>query len=212
MSVHYNVPFIENPGDKCVMAVIGMVLAYFYPEQTYSMPELESLCGYVAGKGTWKAQSMLSMAELGLQTKWIEDFDQRAFVKDPEGYLATILDKESLAWQIANSDLAGEAGRVKRYLDQGLPFEQRIGTREDIKQLLDNGWLVMLDVNENPLSGKDGYIGHVVLVTGYDDKTATIHNPDGNHGNKPNQEVTWELLERAWKEFGGSYSLYAFKK
>lgn len=212
MPAQYDVPFIENPGDKCVMAVIGMVLAYYFPDKTYTMAELEKLCGYVAGKGTWKAQSMLSMAELGLQTKWIEDFDHRAFMKDPEGYLATILDEESLAWQVANSNLSGEAERVKRYLEQGLPFEQRVGTRKDIKQLLDDGWLVMLDVNENPLSGKDGYIGHVVLVTGYDDKEATIHNPDGNHGNKPNQKVSWELLEQAWKEFGGSYSLYAFKK
>jgi hypothetical protein len=38
------------------------------------------------------------------------------------------------------------------------------------------------------------------------------HNPDGVSVNKPNQHVSWELLDKAWKEFGGSYSLYAFKK
>jgi len=210
-----DVPFVgnpENPSDKCVPAVLAMVLGYFMPERKFTMTEVEHMCGYVSGKGTWKAQMMLSLAALGFQTKWIEDFDNYAFIKDPEGYLATILDKESLDWQIKNSDLPKEAERVKQYLDKGLPLEHRKGTRQDIQNFLDDNWLVMLEVNENVIAGIEGYLGHVVLVVGYDDKAVTIHNPDGNNGNKPNQVLTWELLEQAWKEFGGSFSLYAFKK
>ena len=210
----YDVPFVgndENPSDKCVPAVVAMALGYFMPEQKFTMSEVERMCGYVPGKGTWKTQLLLSLNELGFLTRWIEDFDHHKFAADPEGYLTTILDKEALDWQIKNSDLPLEADRMKQYLDKGLPLEQRKGTRQDIKDLLNGGWLVMLEVNENVIAGTPGYLGHVVLVIGYDDKNVTIHNPDGNNGNKPNQVITWDLLEVAWKEFGGSFSIYAFK-
>jgi len=108
------------------------------------------------------------------------------------------LDKESLDWQIKNSDLPKETERIKQYLDKGLPLEHRVGTRQDIKNFLDDGWLVMLEVNENVIAGIEGYLGHVVLVVGYDDNNVAIHNPDGNNGNKPNQVISWALLEQAW--------------
>lgn len=210
----YSVPFVgndTNPSDKCVPAVVAMILAYFMPERQFTLQEVEKLCGYVPGKGTWKTQLLLSLNELGFQTQWIEEFDHRKFAHNPEGYLATILDKEALDWQIKNSNLSLEAGRIKQYLAKGLPLEHRKGTRQDIKDFLDNDWLVMLEVNENVIAGIPGYLGHVVLVVGYDENNVTIHNPDGNNGNRPNQVITWELLEEAWKEFGGSYSIYAFK-
>lgn len=210
----FDVPFVgndKNPSDKCVPAVVAMVLGYFMPEREFTIVEVEQMCGYVPGKGTWKTQLLLSLHELGFQTEWIEDFDHHKFIEDPQGYLSTILEKEALNWQVENSDLPKEADRMKQYLAKGLPLEQRKGTRDDIKQYLDNGWLVMLEVNENVIAGIPGYLGHVVLVIGYDDSHAAIHNPDGNNGNKPNQVLTWELLEQAWKEFGGSYSIYAFR-
>lgn len=211
----YGVPFVgndENPSDKCVPAVVAMVLGYFFPKQKFTMNQAEQICGYVPGKGTWKTKLLLSLNELGLQTKWIEDFDHSMFVKDPEGYLATILDEEALDWQIRNSNLPEEAERMGQYLSKGLPLEERKGTRQDIKNFLNEGWLVMVEVNENVIAGVPGYLGHVVLVVGYDDDVnVVIHNPDGNNGNKPNQVISWELLEQAWKEFGGSFSIYAFK-
>lgn len=212
MAKKYDVPFIENPDDRCVVSVIGMVLAYFMPERKFTMPELEKLCGYEKGRSIWKATSMLGLSQLGFQLYWIEDFDHHKFIDDPTGYLRSILDDEAYQWQVTHGNLDKEAERLKQYIDQGLPLEQRRATAKDIKHFLDDSWLVQLDVNANTLSDKPGYEGHSILVIGYDDSGVTIHNPDGVSGNKPNQHVTWELLEKAWKEFGGSYSLYAFKK
>lgn len=209
---HLDVPFIENPDDRCVVSVVGMVLAYFIPERKFALPELEKLCGYIKGRGTWKALSMLNLAKLGLQVHWIEDFDHKRFIADPKTYLREILDDEAYAYQIANTDLQLEADRMRQYIKSGLPLERRKATNEDIKRFLDDDWLVHLEVNANTLANKPGYEGHSVLVIGYDDKDGVaIHNPDGANGNKPNQHVSWELLDKAWKEFGGSYSLYAFK-
>lgn len=205
------VPFIENPDDRCVVAVIGMVLEHFMPERKFTMPELEELVGYEKGRGTWKALSMLNLAKLGFQVYWIEDFDHEQFVIDPRAYLRKILDDEAYKYQIANTNLQLEAERIRQYMESGLPVERRKATNQDIKHFLNDGWLIHLEVNANTLVGKPGYEGHSILVIDYDDEGAIIHNPDGANGNKPNQHVSWELLDRAWKEFGGSYSLYAFK-
>ncbi|MBL8159066.1 hypothetical protein JNJ66_01280 [Candidatus Saccharibacteria bacterium] len=206
------VPFVENPDDRCVPAVMGMVLAYFMPERHFSMQELESLCGYIKGQGTWKALSMLNMARLGLQTHWIEDFDHEQFIADPKAYLRTILDDEAYEWQVRHSNLELEAARMKEYIGKGLPLEQRQSTADDIRHFLRDGWLVHLEVNAMALYDKPGYDGHSILVIGFDEDGVVIHNPDGGHGNRPSQHVSWEQLDRAWKEFGGSYSLYAFRR
>lgn len=182
------------------------------PERTFTMPELEKFCGHEDNRATWPVTSMLNLHESGFQLRWIEDFDHEAFIKDPKTYLRSILDEEAFNWQVAHGSLEQEAERIKQYLALGLPIEQRQGTRKDIEELLDDGWLVRLEVNSLPLSNKSGYDGHSILVIGYNDQEAIIHNPDGMNGNKPNQHVSWELLDKAWKEFGGSYSLYAFKK
>jgi len=209
---HYDVPFVENLDDKCVPAVIGMVLQYFMPEKNFTTEDFIKFTGYRQGKGTWSAESMLNLLLQGFETEWIEDFDNQAFIKNPEGYLATILDDEAFRWQVANSNLKLEAERIQKYISTGHKIKHRKGTKEDIKKLLDDGWLVRLEVNARTLADKDGYEGHSVLVIGYDDKNIDIHNPDGVDGNKPNQTVAWGKLEHAWKEFGGSYSLYAFRR
>lgn len=208
----YNVPFIENSDDRCTVAVIGMILAYFMPERHFTVADTETMCGYEKGRSIWKAASMLSLAKLGFQLYWIEDFDHDKFIVDPKGYLKSILDEEAYAWQVAHGDLNKEAERIKQYLESGLPLKQRRATDNDIRRFLDEGWLVHLEVNANVLSGKTGYEGHSILVIGYDEGGVTIHNPDGVGGNKPRQYISWKLLDTAWKEFGGSYSLYAFKK
>ena len=207
-----NVPFVQNPNTRCVPASFGMALSYFSPEKKYTMKDFEDLCGYEDRKGTWKALAMLNLAKLGFRVHWIEQFDYQKFAVDPEAYLRTILDEETFKEQASNTNLSLEAKRMKEYISAGLPIENRQATNKDIKRFLDNGWLVHLEVNARTLSDRSGYDGHSILVTGYDDQEVIIQNPDGDSGNKPNQNVTWEKLDQAWREFGGSYSLHAFKK
>jgi hypothetical protein len=207
-----DVPFVENPDDRCFVANVGMALAYFLPDKHFGMPELETLCGYEKGRGTWKALPMLNLSKLGLQVHWIEAFDHEQFVTEPKAYLHSILDDEAYEWQIAHGNLEQEVARVQQYMGSGLPLENRKGTQADIQNFLDDGWLVSLDVNARVLSGKPGYDGHSVLAIGYDNDGVVVHNPDGESGNKPNQHVSWELLDKARNDFGGTYSIYAFKK
>lgn len=213
-SVHYKVPFVSNPDNRCVPATIAMVVQYFMPEKHFTLAQSEHLCGYVKGMATWEFAHMLKLDELGFEQRRIDDFDLKEFAADPEKYLRKILkDPAALEYQLANAgDLQLHGAEAREYLKRGLHHEQRPGTLKDVKQFLDDGWLVRLEVNARPLVGTSGYDGHSVLVIGYDDKGFILHNPDGVAGDRPNQHISPELLTRAWREFGGSFSLYAFRK
>ncbi|NCU30102.1 hypothetical protein EOM60_05910 [Candidatus Saccharibacteria bacterium] len=57
-----DVPFVgnpENPSDKCVPAVLAMVLGYFMPERKFTMAEVEQLCGYQTGKDAWNEENQM---------------------------------------------------------------------------------------------------------------------------------------------------------
>ena len=209
----YDVPFISNPGDECVPATIGMIIKFFEPESNVSSEELKNMCGYVKGMGSWQTKHILEMTRRGYQTKWTEDFAWHEFIDNPEAYLRKLIsDPEALEYQLSKTDLPLEASRMQQYLDSGYTFEQRRGSKDEIKQFLNGGWLVRLEVNACPLRPEEGYVGHSILVIGYDKTGFILHNPDGPEHNMQNQHVSWDLLDQAWLEFGGSYSLYAFKK
>ena len=159
------VSFISNHDTRCVPCTFGMGLAYFSPKLKFTMKELENFCGFKEGHGTWKAEAMLGMARLGYEVYWIEQFDFNSFSNNPEAYI-----------------------------NSGLPLEYRQGTNDDIKDFLDDGWLVHLEVNARTLAGRSGYDGHSILVTGYNDDEVIIQNPDSDNGNQPNQHVSWQVL------------------
>jgi hypothetical protein len=189
-----------------------MILSYFMPEKRFTMADLEKLCGYQKGRGTWMSLFLLNLADMGFQVHSIGDIDNQQFVDDPRKYLRSILDDEAYEWQITHSDLDQEVARTKQCIARGLPHDKRKSTTDDIRYFLDDGWLVKLAINARTLSGKSGYDGHSVLVVGYTNDEIIIHNPDGDSGNKPNQHVAWDLFTKAWDEFGGSRSLYALKR
>jgi hypothetical protein len=207
------VPFVANPGKRCVPACAAMVLEYFLPQVELSWEEVEQLSGHKEGLATWGTQHLLSLNDFGIETAWIEDVDLDRFALAPFEYMRSMFtDDEAYAYQIAHSDLSLEAKRVDEYLDRGLRFEQRVASIDDIKGFLQDKWLVRLEVNGKPLADQPGYGAHSVIVSGFNDDTVIIQNPDSAFGQKPNQTVSWELLERAWQEFGDSKSLNAYRR
>ena len=207
------VPFVKNPNDRCVPASVGMILAYFLPNKQFTMPELEHLCAYRQGEGCWPMAHWLELTDMGFEIKVIEAFDLRDFSEDPVAYLKSILkDPEALAFQLVNTEnLKKEAALSKEVLARGLYHENRPGTVEDIKTFLDDGWVVRLEVDAMTLARQPGYEGHSVLAIGYTDDEIILHNPDGRHGNRPEQHVAWPDFMEAWRNMGGSYSLNAYR-
>ena len=75
------------------------------------------------------------------------------------------------------------------------------GTLEQMKQLLSNGLPVMTENGYVTPSGKEGWMGHYKLLTGYDDKEFTTM--DSYEG--PNVKVAFAAMDADWRAFNRLY-------
>lgn len=75
------------------------------------------------------------------------------------------------------------------------------GDLEKIKMFLSNGLPVMIEEGYNPERAHQGWMGHYLLLTGYDENGITAQ--DSYNG--PNQVVTWRDLDAHWRHFNRTY-------
>jgi hypothetical protein len=79
----------------------------------------------------------------------------------------------------------------------------RVGGTEDIvKRFVANGYPVIL---EKGFMVRSGWVGHYVLITGYDDATQSWIDQDATNG--PDQHVTYAKMDSDWQEFNRLYIL-----
>jgi len=80
------------------------------------------------------------------------------------------------------------------------------GTLERIKTLIANGFPVIIEEGYQPLDrdGHDlGWMGHYLLVTGYDDMQQAFYTQDSYIG--PNQAYAYDHLDEFWQHFNRVY-------
>ena len=198
-----DVPFSGNDGKRCVPACTKMIVDYLRPDMHITKEQAEAMSGFQEGQATWAAQHLLSLHELGVDVGWIQNEDLAKFADAPEEF---ILDQfggnvESYEKFAAVNALELEASRIGQYLAQGLPFERREATRDDIVSLALGGYVVRLEVNGKTLADQPGDTAHAVIVSGFDDTNIRLENPDGQYGSKPRQIVPWETLDAAWQDY-----------
>lgn len=197
MKITNNVPFYSNTpdGTHCVQASLRMVLKYFEPEKDFSWEELEQITAKVEGMSTWKSAMWIWLAEHGYDLHVIELFNAERFIAEGGNYLSSEFGDEAAAWQIKLSDIPQEQRLYKKLLDT-VPIENREPCISDIEAYLDDGYLACVAINSNKLAGQPGYIGHQIVVIGYDENTVTINNP-GPPAHE-NQVVNKQDFEAAW--------------
>lgn len=199
MTVAKNVPFVSNTTDDlhCLPAVYMSVAKYFDPTFAINMDEWSELVGFENDKGTWANAGLLWFLKNGYDVKHITLFDYEKFIEQPKEYLFEIGGQEVGQWAYDHSNIPVEVERVKALLESGV-IEKRQPTIDDIKRLLDEGYLVRVGLNCNKLDGVDGFVGHAVAVIGYDDRHLTFHDP--GLPPIPNRQVTFDEFEAAWAD------------
>lgn len=191
------VPFYSNTPDDthCFQAVIRMVLKYFLPDQKYSWKQLEKMTAKKKGLWTWSMQGLMNLKKIGFDVVNMEDFDYKRFSKEGGKYLIERLGKEVGKAQIKHSDISQEMRIAKKFIKV---FGEKtvLPTISDIKKFLKKGYLVGCNVNSKVLDGKKGYVGHFVLVFGFDEKNLYLHDP----GLPPrkNRKVPIKRFIKAW--------------
>src|SRR5882724_2161223 len=194
--IHYKVPFYANlDNTHCYQAALRSVLKYFLPDKEYSWKELEEMTAKRKGFWTWPTQGLINLYKMGFKVVNIEDFDAEEFVQTGEDYLLKTYGHEIGKLQIANSDIPQEQKLYKEYLTYH-NYQRKLPQIEDIKALLDDGYLVICNINARALNNKDGYVGHFIVIVGCDEKDLFLHDP----GLPPfeNRKVTFDHFTKAW--------------
>lgn len=188
--------FSNTPDDThCFQAALKMVLKYFYPEEDYSWEDLDKKTAKVGSLWTWPMAGILWLKEKGMDIKVIEPFDYKKFVEVGGLYLIDEYGEEVGNEQIKHSDIEQERKLAKKYIKK-IEIEKRIPELTEIKDYLEAGYLVGCNVNAKKLNNKDGYVGHFIIVKGFNDNNLILHDP----GLPPleNRKVDFETFEKAW--------------
>jgi hypothetical protein len=191
------VPFISNTKDDlhCMQSAYLMIVKYFKPDFEMEWDEWSHLTGYEEGKGTWASASLLWFKSAGFDVTHMSLFDYARFAHEGERYLLDSYGEEVGAWQAKHSNLPLEQSRADLLRASGV-IKLREPTQKDLKSFLDEGHLIRCLVNSAKLNNKAGYVGHAVVVSGYDDKAFIIQDP----GLPALQDryVSYEDFEKAW--------------
>ncbi|HEY4963871.1 MAG TPA: hypothetical protein VIH90_04210 [Candidatus Saccharimonadales bacterium] len=190
--------FFLNPDKShCVQACLKSVFSVTNPDDKFSWEQLEALTDYLPKHGAWVYPELLALNKYGLDTKLITGFDIKRFITEGFNYIEDEYGKEVADYERTHPhDYAKIKQQMQQALDKDLVIE-RLATINDIKKFIDNDWYVMVLVNSRALNNKPGYVGHRVLVYGFDDNGVVMHDPgptlpgEGKH-------ISWSQLEKAW--------------
>jgi hypothetical protein len=105
-------------------------------------------------------------------------------------------DKNVSPWQMAEYVNTQLDGSVRAIVRQG-------GTLDLLKVLLSNDFVVLTEEGYDPPGENLGWMGHYLLMAGYDDAREVFITQDSYDG--PNLEYTYEHVNEYWRHFNRVY-------
>jgi hypothetical protein len=189
-----DIPFYSNRkgNNSCMLACFRAALEYLQ-DKPYTWKELEKLTGYRPKRAAWTVKIWTELAD-ELDIRMIEGFDYARYHKEGEAYLHTFLKPEEVAWQLQQSNLAQIRPLIPEFLKR-VRYEKRSPGLQDIDNMLDDGYLVVVGLNSKLLNGQKGYTAHMVLVHDREGDEYIIHDP--GLPPMPNRHVDRNLLFKA---------------
>jgi hypothetical protein len=107
-------------------------------------------------------------------------------------------------WQMAEYVNTQIAGTVRALVRVG-------GDLTTLKMLLANNFPVIIEAGYDPEPERLGWMGHYLLMTGYDDSTQQFNTHDSYLG--PNHSYSYEHIDTFWMHFNNTYIvLYKFER
>ncbi len=181
-----------------------MILGYFEPSKTYSLEDLERITAKEPEKGSWEMPHSIWLVDHGFEIKHFAEFDYIAFREEGIEYIRRAFGDETADWQLANSDVEAARSMVDEYLDKTIIIPRK-PTIKDVEAAMQDGWLARVMVNSSVLNDREGYVGHSVVVTGYDNDSIWFHDP----GLPAEQDrmVSRALFYDAMESFGGEMDI-----
>ncbi|PIN89524.1 hypothetical protein COU57_06020 [Candidatus Pacearchaeota archaeon CG10_big_fil_rev_8_21_14_0_10_32_14] len=183
------IPFIPSRKDTDC-GLVAPMMAFQYFGKKYSFDNISIETKQLESGMVWSLGIARASAKLGYKTKYFSS-SITDLHSDLDFYKKYANDKAMLVLK----DLQEESSKLGvQIVEKSLSLEELLSfvTEDSIPIVLLN-WFV--------ISGKDGYFGHFVPLTGYDEKFIYIHNP----GMKNPQEfmpIEKSLFQKAWESKG----------
>lgn len=179
-------------GRHCYQACLKMVVNHF-DNRCLDFQDLELItCNHTGW--TWPTAGMIWLLMNGYEIKLIEDFEYDRFALQGIDYLTERYGAEVVHELAANSDINKE-----RKIASIFPVQYQthaVPAPADIYALLQDGWVVIVNVNANALYDKFGYVGHFVIVCDVTAESVIIH--DSGLPPKPYQPIAINKFMSAW--------------
>ncbi|MEK7070517.1 MAG: C39 family peptidase, partial [Patescibacteria group bacterium] len=204
--------FFENPDNThCYQASLRMVLKYFLPKKDFSWEELEKLTAKEEGYWTWPYKGTINLHKMGFKIVEMNIFNIERFVKEGVNYLIEKYGKDVSREQVAHTkSITNEQKICRDYLKLDI-HQGKLPTLEDVKKLIEKGYLVVPNINARILNGRNGYSGHNVVIFNYDNDNVYVNDP-GPTNTSANKKISNKLFMRAWEyPYADAKGLQAFK-
>lgn len=187
-------------GEDCVEMSIKMLLGYLLPKQSFSKKELETITGKKPGKGSWEMPFSIWFSNNGFEIKHYTTFNYKKFQKQGIDYIRKQYGDEVADWQKANTDIESAISQVKEYLEKVKVVNKKPGI-DDIINEMENGCIIRAMVDSGYLNDSNEYLGHSVVVIGYNDDSIWFHDP--GLPALENRKVSRDKFQEALDKFGG---------
>lgn len=167
---------------------------------------------------TWERKTAIEMVKRDYDVRYYVSFDYGFFADDPKACLEKFFSPERLQWSLRLMDVRAEAGFSRQMLsyieDKKIDHIARPATLEDIKELLSEGFLVNQWVNSFKLYGREGMLGHAVLLVDMTEDSFVFHDPGDGNAAKPKAfvKMPFEDFWPATQDNGETGGTYAFRK
>jgi hypothetical protein len=179
---------------------LKMMLGVLMPEREFSLAELEEITHKQPDAGAFATHHLIWMVENGLEVQHWDTHDWPAFRDDGLDYIRRTVGDDAANYAATGSDIPAEQAVIDRFLEV-VPMIKKKPRIADMEQLFDEGWLVRAGVNSRVLNNRDGYVGHSVVITGFEDDDVIFHDPDVP--GTANRRSPRELFQAAMDSFGG---------
>jgi len=186
-----DIPFFKQTSKlNCGPSALKMVLDYF--GEDVSIGVLEERVGIKEGKGTSSIQvamgAKLSGFNVRVYSKIIGFNDENKELDFYKKYAGEDLESAEL---------------IERARKLGVEMEERTIDLDELLNYVseDSVMIILLDWNVVKDNKEKGFLGHFVVVTGFDDENVFVHD-HGLNDPKENRGIKREVFEAARKSLG----------
>ncbi len=187
-------------GEHCVVMSLKMMLAVLMPQREFSIKELEDITHKSPEGGAFATHYLVWLADQGFEIKRWDTHDWRAFQRDGLGYMRRVLGDEAADYSAKAHDIPYEQSVVPEFLNKVNLIPEK-PTVEIAEKALRDGWIVRAPVNSRVLNHRSGYMGHSVVIVGFEDNDVIFHDP--GLPAKAYRHESRELFQKAMDSFGG---------